>query len=608
MKNGSVDYIPLDSCASLSELFLLRVRKCPQQLAYQYFDKDNKRWEKITWLEIFTRMCCWREAFSQENLQAGDRVAVMLPNSPNWVLFEQAALSLGLIVVPLYSNDRPENIAYILKDTKAKLLICPGIAYFEQLIFKLKDVQSLTKIITIDDCKLPEPGSLAVCLSNWLGATGEAASDATTSQTLEDFAPVTCETATIVYTSGTTGPAKGVMLSHSNILSNSSAGLQAMDIYPDDSFLSFLPLSHMLERMAGYYLPMMAGASVTFARSIPDLAEDLVQIQPTVMVAVPRIFEKMYSAISNKVKSGSKLSAKLFDSAVEIGWDHFLYEQKRGPWKLSLLAQPALDQLVGKKVRARLGGKLRIVISGGAALSSDISKFFIGLGLPIYQGYGLTETSPVVCVNRREDNRPEGVGRPVVDIEVKIDETHELLVKGPCVMQGYWNNEKATKAIIDPDGWLHTGDKAVLEDGHVRITGRLKEIIVLSNGEKVAPTDLEMAISLDPLFEHNMVIGEGRPYLTLVCVLNKYNWEELAEKLGVPPIEESLHLPEVKKAIRERIDMQLNGFPGYVFIKDVAMNLSPWSVEDGLLTPTLKMKRKVIERHMAKEIDSMYNR
>jgi long-chain acyl-CoA synthetase len=600
MKNASVDYIAQDSCASLSELFLQRVRKSPQQLAYQHFEKNNKRWKKFTWLEMFTLMCSWREAFAKEDLQAGDRVAIMLPNSLNWVLYEQAALSLGLIVVPLYSNDRPENIAYILEDTKAKLLICPGSAYFEQLISKLTEVRSLAKIITSDDCKVSEDGSLAVCLSNWLGTTSDTC--------LEDFTPVICETATIVYTSGTTGPAKGVMLSHANILSNSYAGLQAMDIYPGDSFLSFLPLSHMLERTAGYYLPMMAGASVTFARSIPDLAEDLVRIQPTIMVAVPRIFEKMYSTISSKVKSGTRLKAKLFDSAVEIGWNHFLYEQKRGPWKVSLLAQPLLDRLVGRKVRARLGGRLRIIISGGAALSADISKFFIGLGLPIYQGYGLTETSPVVCVNRLEDNRPDGVGRPLNGIEVKIDETHELLVKGPCIMQGYWNNEKATRAIIDPSGWLHTGDKAAIEDGHIRITGRLKEIIVLSNGEKIAPTDMEMAISLDPLFEHNMVVGEGRPYLTLICVLNTYGWEELAKKLDVPPIQESLLLPEVKKVIHDRIDAQLSGFPGFVFIKDVAINLSPWSVEDGLLTPTLKIKRKAIERHMAKEIDSMYNK
>lgn len=599
MKKGSIDYISPQSCASLSELFTQRTTRSPQSIAYQYFVKNEQLWKRITWREMFVLLCCWRDALIKENLTKGDRVALMLPNSIFWVIFEQAALSLGLIVVPLYSNDRPENIAYILQDTDSKILICPGNAYFDQLAPTLKDVPSLQRIITIDDCKFQEPDSILVCLDSWLPNKSEIHT--------KEFTPVTTETATIVYTSGTTGRPKGVMLSHSNILSNSYAGLLAMDIYPDDSFLSFLPLSHMLERTAGYYLPMMAGASISFARSIPDLAEDLTTIQPTVMVAVPRIFEKMYSSINTKVATGSKLKATLFEKAIDVGWKQFLYQQQRQNWEPALLLHPVLDRLVGQKVREKLGGKLRIIIAGGAALSSDISKFFIGLGLPIFQGYGLTETSPVVAVNRLEDNRPGGVGRPLADIEVKIGDNDELLVKGPCIMQGYWNNQQATDDIIDSAGWLYTGDKAVIEDGHIRITGRIKEIIVLSNGEKVAPTDMEMAISLDPLFEHVMVIGEGRPYLTLICVLNQFPWEELAEQLDVAPTSTSLLLPKVKHAIRSRINAQLSGFPGFIFIKKVTLSLAPWTVEDGLLTPTLKMKRKIIETHMSKEIDNMYN-
>jgi long-chain acyl-CoA synthetase len=599
MKKSSIDYISPQSCASLSELFLQRTTNSPQRIAYQYFAKIEQLWKSITWKEMFELLCCWRDALTKEELTQGDRVAIMLPNSIFWVLFEQAALSLGLIVVPLYSNDRPENIAYILRDTDSKILICPGSAYFDQLAPALKDVASLQRIITIDDCKIQEPDSILVCLEDWLPDQS--------SVKIKAFTSVTTETATIVYTSGTTGPPKGVMLSHSNILSNSYAGLLAMDIYPDDSFLSFLPLSHMLERTAGYYLPMMAGASISFARSIPDLAEDLTTIKPTVMVAVPRIFEKMYSAISTKVATGTKLKATLFEKAIDVGWKQFLYQQHRQPWEPTLLLHPVLDRLVGQKVREKLGGNLRIIIAGGAALSSDISKFFIGLGLPIYQGYGLTETSPVIAVNRLEDNRPGGVGRPLADIEVKIGDNDELLVKGPCIMQGYWNNQQATDDIMDSDGWLYTGDKAIIEDGHIRITGRIKEIIVLSNGEKVAPTDMEMAISLDPLFEHIMVIGEGRPYLTLICVLNQFSWEELAEQLDIAPTPTSLLLPKVKDAVQERIDKHLSGFPGFVFIKEVTLSLAPWSVEDGLLTPTLKMKRKAIERHMSKEIDTMYN-
>jgi len=598
MKKNSIDYISPQSCTSLSELFVKRTTRSPQRVAYQYFSQTEQLWKRVTWQEMFELVCCCREAFIKENLTQGDRVAVMLPNSVFWVVFEQAALSLGLIVVPLYSNDRPENMAYILRETESKIFTCPGIAYFDQLAPTLKNVPSLQRIITIDDCRIQEPDPVLICLDDWLPDKSES--------NLDPFTPVISETATIVYTSGTTGAPKGVMLSHSNILSNSYAGLLAMDIYLEDSFLSFLPLSHMLERTAGYYLPMMAGASVSFARSIPDLAEDLTTIKPTVLVAVPRIFEKMYLAISTKVATGTKLKAQLFEKAIDVGWKQFLYQQQRQPWEAALLFHPVLDRLVGQKVREKLGGKLRIIIAGGAALSSDISRFFIGLGLPIYQGYGLTETSPVVAVNRLEDNRPEGVGRPLADIEVKIGDNDELLVKSPSVMQGYWNNQQATDDIIDSDGWLHTGDKAVIEDCHIRITGRIKDIIVLSNGEKVAPTDMEMAISLDPLFEHIMVIGEGRPYLTLICVLSQYSWEELAEQLGVTPASTSLVLPKVKHAVQSRINKQLSGFPGFVFIKKVTLSLSPWSVEDGLMTPTLKMRRKAIETHMAKEINTMY--
>ena len=599
MTKSSIDYISPQSCTSLSELFQKRIIRSPQRVAYQYFSKTEQLWKRVTWREMFELLCQWRAALIQENLTQGDRVAVMLPNSIFWVVFEQAALSLGLIVVPLYSNDRPENIAYILRDTESKILTCPGNTYFDQLAPTLKDVPSLQRIITIDDCKIHEADPVLICVDDWLPDKNESI--------MKEFTPVTTETATIVYTSGTTGAPKGVMLSHSNILSNSYAGLLTMDIYLEDSFLSFLPLSHMLERTAGYYLPMMAGASISFARSIPDLAEDLVTIKPTVMVAVPRIFEKMYSAIGSKVATGNKLKAQLFEKAIDVGWKQFLYKQHRQTWEVALLLHPVLDRLVGQKVREKLGGKLRIIIAGGAALSTDISKFFIGLGLPIFQGYGLTEASPVVAFNRLEDNRPGGVGRPLADIEVKIGDHDELLVKGPCVMQGYWNNQQATDEIIDSDGWLHTGDKAVIEDGHIRITGRIKDIIVLSNGEKVAPADMEMAISLDPLFEHIMVIGEGRPYLTLICVLNQFPWEELAEQLGVTSASTSLILPKVKHAVRSRINKRLSGFPGFVFIKKVTLSLAPWSVEDGLMTPTLKIKRKVIETHMSKEIDTMYN-
>lgn len=592
------DYISPDSCSSLTELFLIRISRTPTTIAYRYFDKITGKWIDINWQEIGNIVNRWRSALVKENLQIGDRVALMLPNGPDWIAFEQAALSLGLIVVPLYSNDRADNIAYILKSTDTKILLCPGEPYWQVLAPVIKRLSCLQRVVTIDACQPGKDDPRITCITDWLSDTA---------MDMDTHPPVTNDTASIVYTSGTTGLPKGVMLSHRNILENSYNGLQSIDIFPGDTFLSFLPLSHMLERTAGYYLPMMAGSTIAFARSIPDLGEDLLTIKPTVLVAVPRIFERIHGSITSMLTAKPKIISSLFHQAVETGWYIFLHQQGRGRWSLSQLAWPLLDRLAATKVRDKLGGRLRVIISGGAPLSAEISKFFIGLGLPLYQGYGLTETSPIVSVNRIEDNRPEGVGKPLPNTEIKIGEESELLVRGSCVMQGYWRNEQATAATIDEDGWLHTGDRAVYEEGHIRITGRLKDIIVLSNGEKVAPADMEMAISTDPLFEHNLVLGEGRPFLTLLAVLNKQLWEELAAQLEVAPEPDSLTMPIVRTAILERVEKHLARFPGFVFIKDVALSLTPWTVEDGLLTPTLKAKRAVIEKRMEKEIDRMYS-
>jgi long-chain acyl-CoA synthetase len=596
---AATDYISPESCTSLAELFLARVSKSPSGTAYRYYDKTSHSWQAITWQEMGQTVSRWRKALQLEGLDIGDRVAVMLPNCPEWIAFDQAALSLGLIVVPLFANDRPANIGHIFFNTETKILLCPTIDTWRHLAPVLDRLPSLQRIVTLSAISGQQDDPRITCIADWLPNGAESPSS---------WSPITYETASIVYTSGTTGLPKGVMLSHRNILENSYAGLLCIDIYPEDTFLSFLPLSHMLERTAGYYLPMMAGSTVSFARSIPDLAEDLLTVQPSVLVAVPRIFERIHAGIINTIAAKPKLLQALFREAVDTGWKNFLYRQGRGPWSFSLLLQPLLDALVAGKVRGKLGGRLRVIITGGAPLAAEISQFFLGLGLPLFQGYGLTETSPVISVNRPEDNRPEGVGKPIPGVEVKIGEDNELLVRGSCVMQGYWRNEQATAKTIDSDGWLHTGDQVSMEDGHIRITGRLKEIIVLSNGEKVALTDLEMAIAMDPLFEYNVVIGEGRPFLSMIGVLNGPLWEELAEQLGVSPNPESLNLPEVRQAVLARTEKLLSRFPGFVFIKEVALSLAPWTVENGLLTPTLKLKRTAIEKHMEHEIKRIYDK
>jgi len=416
--------------------------------------------------------------------------------------------------------------------------------------------------------------------------------------------------ATIVYTSGTTGRPKGVMLSHINILSNAHASMDIIAVRGDDLLLSFLPLSHTFERTLGYYLPVMTGSTVAFARSIPQLAEDLQTIRPTILISVPRIYERMYAAIRAKLDEGSPLARWLFHLAVETGWARFEQEQGRGPWKASFLLWPLLQKLVAQKVLDRLGGRLRVAVSGGAALAPEISHVFIGLGLPVVQGYGLTETGPVISGNRLENNFPDSVGQPIRDVQVRLGEQSALLVKGPNVMLGYWNNPEVTRDMIDSEGWLNTGDVAHISDsGHIYITGRIKDIIVMSNGEKVPPTDMELALLHDPLFDQVMVFGEAHPYLVVLAVLNNEAWQHFAREIGIrADIPEALNDSRVEAKILRRVARNLRGFPGYARVNRVLLLREPWSVENGLLTPTLKIKRTEIAQQFAAQIKELYGR
>jgi long-chain acyl-CoA synthetase len=398
------------------------------------------------------------------------------------------------------------------------------------------------------------------------------------------------------------------MLSHRNILSNAHASLTAIDCYREDVFLSFLPLSHTLERTGGYYLPMMAGASVAYARSIGQLAEDLQKVRPTALIAVPRVFERVYLRLKDQVSQRPVPVRWLFDLAVKTGWRRFEHEQGRGGWSPLFLLWPLLRARVAEPVLARLGGRLRIAVSGGAPLSPGVSRLFIGLGLPLVQGYGLTETSPVVSVNRPDDNNPEGVGPPLRGIQVRIGEHDELLVRGPSNMQGYWNNHAATARMIDRDGWLRTGDQARIDArGHIHITGRIKDILVLSNGEKVPPADMELAIGLDPLFEQVLVIGEGRPFLSALLVLNADLWPGLARDYGLDPnAAESLSDARLVKDVLRRTRDALRGFPGYAKIRRAILLLEPWSIDNGLLTPTMKVKRNEVVGRYGELVEQAY--
>ncbi len=587
-----------DQALTLHGLLIERVKRTPDLVAYRYFDTGRNIWLSFTWAEVRDEVARWQSALLHEQLTLGDRVAVMMRNCPQWIFFDQAALSLGLVVVPLYTVDRAENVAYIVNDSNVKVLLFETKEQWSELSSARGNMSSVQRFVSLDKIA-PVNEQRLQCAADWLPASAKLQAAMNTDSS---------KLATIVYTSGTTGKPKGVMLSHQNILSNAHACLDVFDLRYDDLLLSFLPLSHAFERTLGYYLTVMTGATVAFARSIPLLSEDMQTIKPTVLVSVPRIYERIFSAINTKLDEGLPLRKKLFYSAVEVGWERFLHQQGRGPWQISFLLWPLLDRLVASKLLQRLGGRLRTAISGGAALSPEISRVFVGLGIPVVQGYGLSETSPVISGNHLDNNYPETVGQAIRDVQVRLDKNNALLVKGPNVMMGYWNNPEATRSVLDAEGWFNTGDIASISaTGHISITGRVKEIIVMSNGEKLPPADLELAITRDHLFDQVMVLGEARSYMIAVAVVNPDVWKQLAAELGVrPDMPESLQDTRVEQQALKRIAAQLKEFPGYARIHRVLLQSEPWTVENGIMTPTLKMKRNRVAEHFEKEIKQLY--
>ena len=597
----TLDTIAYADAWTLPALFERRCRRSPQAEAYRQFQPAMGSWRSYTWGDMHALVRRWRGALAREALPAGARVAVMLRNSVEWVCFDQAAQSLGLVVVPLYATDNPENVAYILGNCGARLLLIGDAKQWQALAPHAAQLPQLSRVLLCTSAAAPEAGGPVRTVDQWLAGVHE--TDARAGADADALA-------TIVYTSGTTGRPKGVMLSHRNILSNVDAVLQTVPVYREDLFLSFLPLSHALERTVGYYAPMATGSAVAFSRSVQDLAEDLVTIRPTVLVSVPRIYERVYARIQQGLEAKGAPARQLFAWAESVGWQRFEAAQHRGepPGPAADIMWPVLRHLVADKLLERLGGRLRIAVSGGAPVSRKLMHCFIGLGLPVLQGYGLTEAAPVVSANRPEDNVPESVGRPLPGIEVKRGPADELLVRGPNVMQGYWQEPARTAETIDEEGWLHTGDVARIDEGgHVYIVGRLKEILVTSTGEKLPPADLELAIAEDPLFEQVMVLGEGRPFVSALAVLNRDEWGKLAGTLGLDPqAPESLQRPAAAEAVLRRMADRLAAFPSYARVRQATLTLEAWSTDNGLITPTMKLRRRQLETRFEREIEGMY--
>lgn len=593
----------LENLTTLPQLLINSVERYGEREALRQFDKETKSWHSLSYAQLMARVMEWRRAYAAMNLERGTRIGILMPNSIDHACADQAALANGLVPVPLHAIDTPGASAFILSDSRAQVLVTNKLTRWKQIQAAGGDLQDLTAVIITED-EVDDETGMVRGLSEWLAAG--------THVVELPEGPKEDDLAGIVYTSGTTGRPKGVMLTHGNIVSNVKATLECVFPQVGDIFLSFLPLSHTFERTAGYYLALATGCTIAYNRSVLLLADDLKTIRPTVIISVPRVYERIFARVQDKLKKSRPAARYLFDWAVEIGWrdfcrrNHLPVEHTGRAW-LDGLMRP-LVRKVSSTLLDQFGGRLRIAISGGAALSSKVARTFCGLGLPIIQGYGMTEASPIIAGNNRTLNQPNTVGKPFNNVEVRLGEGDEIQIKGPSITRGYWNRPDATADAFTEDGWFRTGDVGGFNElGLLSIKGRIKEIIVTSTGEKVPPADLEAAIETDPLFSQCYVIGENRPYLSLITVVNPDEWASFAKSCGVDPADPaSLDNPSVKTSALKRAKTAAGEFPHYALPRAVVLTQEPWTIENGLITPTLKLKRGPLSKKFANVIAQLY--
>ncbi len=593
----------LENLTTLPQLLVNSVERYGEREALRQFDKETKSWHSLSYAQLMARVMEWRRAYAAMNLERGTRIGILMPNSIDHACADQAALANGLVPVPLHAIDTPGASAFILSDSRAQVLVTNKLTRWKQIQAAGGDLQDLTAVIITED-EVDDETGMVRGLSEWLAAG--------THVVELPEGPKEDDLAGIVYTSGTTGRPKGVMLTHGNIVSNVKATLECVFPQVGDIFLSFLPLSHTFERTAGYYLALATGCTIAYNRSVLLLADDLKTIRPTVIISVPRVYERIFARVQDKLKKSRPAAGYLFDWAVEIGWrdfcrrNHLPVEHTGRAW-LDGLMRP-LVRKVSSTLLDQFGGRLRIAISGGAALSSKVARTFCGLGLPIIQGYGMTEASPIIAGNNRTLNQPNTVGKPFNNVEVRLGEGDEIQIKGPSITRGYWNRPDATADAFTEDGWFRTGDVGGFNElGLLSIKGRIKEIIVTSTGEKVPPADLEAAIETDPLFSQCYVIGENRPYLSLITVVNPDEWASFAKSCGVDPADPaSLDNPSVKTSALKRAKTAAGEFPHYALPRAVVLTQEPWTIENGLITPTLKLKRGPLSKKFANVIAQLY--
>ncbi|HEY7112881.1 MAG TPA: long-chain fatty acid--CoA ligase [Thermoanaerobaculia bacterium] len=538
-------------------------------------------------------------------IQPGDRVAILSENRPEWAMADYAVLCAGAWSVPIYPTLPASQIAPLLKDSAARAIFVSNLEQLGKVLTIKSQCPALDHVILIDGNPPGEPGYTTFHGVVERGRPTLEMNPAVFEQRASRIRPE--DVATVIYTSGTTGEPKGAMLTHANLVSNVVTGCEVIPFTEDAVALSFLPLSHVFERMLDYAY-LYKTASIAYAESIDRLAANFTEVNPHCFGAVPRVYEKVHARILAKAEAGSAVKRKLFAWSVAVGRERVPYLQRGEPLPAGLAWKAKLaDALVFQKIRAALGTNFRFAVSGGAPLSRDLAEFFLGAGVQVYEGYGLTETSPVICVNGPGRWRVGTVGRPLRGVEIRIAEDGEILTRGPHVMKGYFNKPQATAEAIDADGWFHTGDIGRIDDGFLTITDRKKDLIVLAGGKKAAPQPIESELKKSPYIALPIVIGDRQKFLAALIVPNFDRLKDWAAAGRRPLKLEALDAdPDVRRLFQSEIDAYNADKPHHEQIRAFALLPSELTVEDGSITPTLKVKRRVLESRYSALIEGMY--
>ena len=585
---------------TLISMFDQTVQHFGEQPALAHKPKGGT-YQDITYSEFGNSVDAFSKGLKTLGVEKEDRIAILSENRPEWAISDFGILKAGAINVPMFSTLTAAQVSYILNDSGAKI-ICVSTKNQLDKVIEIRDgVETLEQIIVYDSSEeeLPE----GVIEFNEVCERGKEVDELNIDVSEEDIA-------TIIYTSGTTGNPKGVMLTHTNFLSNYSACKSLIDVRSSDVLLSFLPLSHVFERLGGHYVPIFSGAKIAYAESTFTVAQNMQDVSPTVMLSVPRLYETMHDRVLRAVEAGSPLKQKIFHWGVSVGSAvSSAIQQGKKPSAMLQLKQRLADKLVFAKLKTATGGRLRFFVSGGAALPQSIAEFFHAAGILILEGYGLTETSPVISLNYPDKWKFGTVGAPVPGIEVNIAEDGEILTRGPHVMKGYFNNEDATSEVIDQDGWFHTGDIGVIDEGgFIKITDRKKNIIVLSNGKNVAPQPLESQLVQSPYIDQIMLVGNERKNVAALIVPNFDALETWAGENDVDASDISTLVTtrEVQQLIQQEIRDRLSDFADFEQVRRFVLLEKEFSQEEDEMTPTLKLKRNVIMEKYNDMIEGMY--